>query len=298
MAQNCKICNSQARSTPIANARSVTAIECPVCGKYDITDSANHSSLGPDISSDEKALFSAYLRNSSERGDIIRIDSNVLRDMNLTVTPLKNVSFSEKIDRIVLFIGDKTKQIGNPVPIENTYPLFYLRNHEELTSVLQMMSQMGLGKKIGSNFILAAEGWKKYDSLRHKRIDSKKVFVAMCFKPELLNVFIDGISPACQECGFEAIRVDQDEHNQKICDKIIAEIKTSRFMIADFTDPRHGVYFEAGFASGLGIPVIWTCNSADVSKLHFDTRQYNHIIWEATEDLKEKLINRIKAIIK
>lgn len=59
------------------------------------------------------------------------------------------------------------------------------------------------------------------------------------------------------------------------------------------------MYFEAGFAIGLGIPIIWTAREDEVKggKIHFDIRQYNCIEWKNPEDLKEKLINRIKAVI-
>jgi nucleoside 2-deoxyribosyltransferase len=67
--------------------------------------------------------------------------------------------------------------------------------------------------------------------------------------------------------------------------------------VADFTGQRHGVYFEAGFAQGLGLPVIWTCREDHVKNLHFDTRQQNHITWEQSDDLREKLKNRIWAVI-
>lgn len=87
------------------------------------------------------------------------------------------------------------------------------------------------------------------------------------------------------------------EHNEKIDDRIIAEIRQSSLIVADFTGQRGGVYFEAGFAKGLGIPVIWTCHEDGVENLHFDTRQYNHIVWESPEDLKTKLINRISATL-
>ncbi len=87
------------------------------------------------------------------------------------------------------------------------------------------------------------------------------------------------------------------EHNGKIDDLIIAEIRKSGLLVADFTKQRGGVYFEAGFAMGLGIPVIWTCRSDDVEKLNFDTRQYNHIIWTDADDLKKKLQLRIEASI-
>jgi len=60
---------------------------------------------------------------------------------------------------------------------------------------------------------------------------------------------------------------------------------------------RGGVYFEAGFAMALQLPVIWTCSKESISDLHFDTRQYNHIVWEAPENLRELLKARIGAVI-
>ena len=60
---------------------------------------------------------------------------------------------------------------------------------------------------------------------------------------------------------------------------------------------RGGVYYEAGFAEGLGIDIFWTCREESIGDLHFDTRQYNHIIWTNPADLREKLTNRIRAVI-
>jgi hypothetical protein len=48
---------------------------------------------------------------------------------------------------------------------------------------------------------------------------------------------------------------------------------------------------------GLNIPVIWTCNESEVGKIHFDTRQYNTILWKDENDLYEKLKKRIIAIM-
>ena len=53
----------------------------------------------------------------------------------------------------------------------------------------------------------------------------------------------------------------------------------------------------AGFAKGLGREVIFTVKEDDVEKLHFDTRQYNHIVYDSPEDLYKKLYNRICATI-
>ena len=60
---------------------------------------------------------------------------------------------------------------------------------------------------------------------------------------------------------------------------------------------RGGVYFEAGFALGLGLQVIWVCRQDQVELMHFDTRQYNHIAWSDPDDLYKRLKNRIVALL-
>ena len=81
------------------------------------------------------------------------------------------------------------------------------------------------------------------------------------------------------------------------------------------------MYFEAGFAYGLGIPVIWTCHEDWFNKVvdievdatvdgetkkvliketrftHFDINHYNFIVWKNGEDLYHKLKNRILATV-
>ena len=97
------------------------------------------------------------------------------------------------------------------------------------------------------------------------------------------------------------MRIDQKEHINRIDDEIIAEIRRSRFLVADFSHgdggARGGVYYEAGFAHGLDLPVIFTCREDSVETLHFDTEHYNHIVWANPEELREKLKNRILAVI-
>lgn len=59
------------------------------------------------------------------------------------------------------------------------------------------------------------------------------------------------------------------------------------------------MFSEAGFAMGMGLPVIWTVREQDADKINenFDTRQYRHIIWKAPADLRQKLQVRIEANI-
>ena len=101
----------------------------------------------------------------------------------------------------------------------------------------------------------------------------------MWFTADLDTAYSDGIVPALAENGYAAVRVDRVPHNDKIDDRILAEIRRSGLMVADFTGNRGGVYFEAGFARGLGLPVISTVHKDHLKDVHFDTRQYNHIVW-------------------
>jgi hypothetical protein len=123
-------------------------------------------------------------------------------------------------------------------------------------------------------------------------------FVAMSFARDLEDAFRLGIRPAIeQDCGFRAIRVDKVPHNREITDQIIAGIRGAQFVVADFTGHRQGVYYEAGFAQGLGRPVVRTCHARDFGALHFDTRQFVHLEWSEPNDLRDRLAAHVRATI-
>lgn len=121
----------------------------------------------------------------------------------------------------------------------------------------------------------------------------------MWFGDNMTQVYNEAIAPAIEAAGYTPVRIDKTEHNQKIDDEIIAQIRRSKFVVADFTKHRGGVYYEAGFAQGLGLQVIWTCREDDINDLHFDTRQYNHILWNNQElpKFKDALHFRIESIL-
>jgi len=120
----------------------------------------------------------------------------------------------------------------------------------------------------------------------------------MWFDPSMNEVFDLGISPAVTDCGFSIpLRIDRKEHNNQITDEIMAAIRDSQFMIADFTGHRSGVYYEAGFARGLGREIIYCCREDAFKERHFDTSVISHVVWTDVHDLRKKLADRIKATI-
>ena len=125
----------------------------------------------------------------------------------------------------------------------------------------------------------------------------------MWFDDSMDEAWENAIKPGIEEAGYEPVRIDRKEHVSKIDDEIIAELRRARFVVADFTcdkdGARGGVYYEAGFAHGRDVPVIFSCRGDVIKKLHFDTRQYPHIVWEAEKlsEFRDRLRTRIGAVI-
>ena len=185
---------------------------------------------------------------------------------------------------------------------DNLY--LFTKDTNECMTILYELSEQGLirggyGSLQEVQKILTSRSWEIIENLRESSIDNKRAFVAMWFDSSMDNYYENGIKKAIEAAGYEPVRIDSEDFNGKICDEIIAEIKRCKFLIADFSELRSAVFFEAGFAKGLGREVIFTVREADVEKLkeHFDTRQYNHITYNSPEDLRKKLYNRIRATI-
>lgn len=236
-----------------------------------------------------------------------------------------DLTIHARADALLKYISTKTSDIGQKYEfwIGNVYDnemelLAYTESvhHWEWEYLLDYLVRQGWLEKreIGefddpdsechSEFTcLTVEGYAHLAELESPVIDSSRAFVAMWLDDAVKEAYSQGIEPAIRNAGYDPIRIDSQEYIGKIDDEIIAEIKRSCFLVADFTQKddkaRGSVYYEAGFAHGLGIPVIFTCRKdvIDRNLIHFDVRQQNFIVWENHKDLKERLTNRIAAVI-
>jgi nucleoside 2-deoxyribosyltransferase len=163
---------------------------------------------------------------------------------------------------------------------------------------LLMQGFLSKGRSDGQ-LTIAPKGWNEIDRLKRINAASRFGFVAMSFRDRFTALYEQGIAPGISAAGYEARRVDRTEHNNRIDDETIAGIKQSRFLIADFTVNRGGIYFEAGLAIGLGLPVIWLVRENRLEGVHFDNRQYNFITWREGEwnTVIERFRFRIEATI-
>lgn len=183
-------------------------------------------------------------------------------------------------------------------------PMFWYEDHADLRWMLnQLQHEHLIGVNFGalpqeaSQIRLNASYWMELDrlTLENKGSSSDTVFVATWFDHQMDTVFEKGIQPAIEAVGYKANWVKLNENADKVDDYILSEIRNARFLVADFTGHRNAVYFEAGFAFGLGIPVVWTVRKDGLTDASFDTRQFNHIVWETPEELAAKLARRITA---
>ena len=118
---------------------------------------------------------------------------------------------------------------------------------------------------------------------------------------DFLSITDNAIKKAIEKTGYSVTIIDVEHlaSNQTIPDAILAAIKKSKFCIADFTLQSKGVYFESGYAVGLGKSVIYTCERKDFeANSHFDVKQLQHIIYDTEKDLETKLVEKIEAWIK
>ncbi|MGH7099637.1 MAG: hypothetical protein ACREE4_18525 [Stellaceae bacterium] len=169
---------------------------------------------------------------------------------------------------------------------------------EDAIALAQYLVELGALRveKTPYRWVVTAKAHIIYDEMTGKRAISTQAFVAMWFQESIKDAYNSGFAKAITDAGYEPFRIDRKEYEEKIDDEIIAEIRRSAFLIADFTGHRGGVYYEAGFAHGLGKRVIFTCKSDDLDNLHFDVRQYNTIKWNTPSEIVAPLQNRILAL--
>jgi nucleoside 2-deoxyribosyltransferase len=267
-------------------------VECSYCGKYHV-ESDFFDSYETMVPKDRRFLLSFLTRQASEKGEPLLLTAEDLHAWRVMRKP----SPLETIDLILRHVEDRLGSAEDAVlfrPLD--YPLFCCKNENELSWLLAKALEVGfLEHHADSRYRLSLEGWQRVAQLPKTLLKTGQAFAAMHFSTEMMRVYEEAIKPALEECRWKPYNVGLVATDDKICDLILAEIRRSGLLVADFTDHRNSVYFEAGFARGLGIPVISTCKEGQLGQLAFDTRQYRHLEWRDAADLKLKLTNHLRA---
>lgn len=325
----CPFCKKEAYCNSLRGSHDLWLVDCPeVCGtfyadhsaRYYLSNEATPSSLvrltRENILSQKRGQIPYWTKTPGGELPNGLNDSPVKKSIDGVLT--YPIVHSEKLDEILILLADK---LSGQSPFEkvkltdkDVYSLGIQDRREllkwleilffegsvesnELQILLESHESDDLEADIEHPYVLTPRGWHKVGQLKTPGA-SNRAFIAMKFGLDDRQDIQNAIENGCRAAGFEALAVDGEEYNGSISDRIIAQINSSKFMIADFTGDNQGVYYEAGYGEGRGIPVIYTVRSDDKDKLHFDTNHLNHIIWTTYEELKDRIEQRVKVIFK
>lgn len=305
--EKCIFCNHKDSQQVQANIDG-RAFLCPNCGYYEITGSLLRSSFSDEdllnffhkasaIAAERKLHGQDGFRLTTDNWKEFIADypKSFIEKMDRTLVNLAYEANFEPID-VTLRNQDFSKLfIDNYDPFSESIPDF-----EPILSSLketEMITYASVPDKVSKDkayFIkLTVSGLKHIVELQKKYKDKYQAFIAMWFNGKT-DVFKEATKKAIEAAGYKPEIVSEVHHNEFIMDKVTNLIDGSRFVIADLTSipenenkssgVRGGVYYEAGYAKGLGLPVIFTCNNDSHERVHFDLQQMNTILWRQEEN--------------
>ena len=290
---SCPLCTSEVEGGPRARGESLE-YACSCCGSFSITATA-YDMLGAE--SDRRRRILAYWTcDQNAIGLPPRITGDIVEGAMTLAPPSVERRTHAYLGAVVRAM--KGQLHGQFSHTEPSFQIASWSTPDDAAALGNYWLQKGalLNAHYQGMFNCGVETRIAFDEVTGNRVASSQAFVAMSFADELRAAYDLGIAPAIKESGYSPLRVDRTEHEGKIDDLIVAEIRRSGFTVVDLTHHRAGVYYEAGFAHGLGQRVIFTCQKAGIADTHFDIRQYNTLLWNEPAELKSMLQNRILAL--
>ena len=286
----CPVC--QRRCMIIPGQGMTSAYDCPRCGTFTFAfvlggGLPQHIEAGKV----DRSVLSHKLRNAKPLNGIVTVSEENLPWFidDALPTPM------EQRENLILWIGrsqpSPSQRAVAPVaalaaiigcPIEG--PPESEPGFSWLSSAIQneeLYEHADRGDRIALK--LTMKGWREFDALSRHRAESRFGFMAMKFGNATLDAVVDEhFRPAVTKAGFELRLLTDSQSAGLIDNQIRAAIRGARFVVADLSDDNNGAYFEAGFAEGIGLPVIYTCEADKFreKKTHFDTNHMVTIPWD------------------
>jgi hypothetical protein len=315
----CGFCKSDSDSEAVGNL-GLLRYNCPICKLYFISSTADVSIQNRPVDNTLLWCISENIKFNAKEFPVITAWHSTKEQQlpkHASDTVIKKIEHYENLeirhaDKADELLKTIARKVGTQHPfskvsieMEDLYVLKIIDEAEASTWLNKLGEAKliyrtgGLGVPLrGTKFSLSTEGWGRISELKNTS-ESKSGFIAMSFGYKERNLLEDAIIKGCEGAGWNAKTIDKHEYVGGVVDEIIGKINESRFVIADLTEHKNGVYLEAGYALGRNIPVIFTLKNdpSETEKAHFDVQHLNQIRWTDYEDLKTKLTNKLKAIL-
>jgi hypothetical protein len=297
----CIICTGDANIVARDLTRAI--VDCSVCGDYTVTRSAQDD-------------FGLPLRDLKRRA----LARHLIRKMQREVRPTADWDFfdslarstlptpAEAADNLLLLVAEQAdgrpgRQITINYPDPKIQASIGVIDEADLEWAAATITNEGFlqtTKRLrGQSSQLTPKGWARVEELKKAHVTSRYAFFARQFRnTDLDDLFENCLRPAIAQTGYELRPVTQ---RAGLIDAIMEdEIRRCRFLLADLSDDNPGAYWEAGFAEGLGKPVIYICRAKEgdeEKKTHFDANHRNTVRW-GDPISREQTARQLKAVIR
>lgn len=279
-------------------------VDCSLCGDFRIS-TVTVDEVGLPLTAPKKLALARHLlykmRTQQPRPTLNSDFFKTLDERHLP-TP------AEACDNLIQWFAKKSDYMPGPRVFcdyggRSTWAEIGLIDERDLEWVVRSLKDRSLlqGAFILSGFQgnLTAGGWERFEELRRAHVSSNYAFFARKFQNEALDEIVEKcLRPAVKQTGFDLHTVTP---KAGLIDAIIEdEIRRCKFLLVDLSDDNAGAYWEAGFAEGLGKPVIYVCcdKTADGSekKTHFDTDHRQTVRWNLASP--DSTAEKLKAVIR
>ena len=285
--------------------------ECEVCGTFSVSGSAAAGVLNADgnqLGPIQRAVLSHRIREANDGGREPPLLTT--HEVNEVINDGRLPTPAQQAINILRFLGDRVAASGRPV---QSLPLHFpatvgspnrnfamriareLRNHG-------LLSALDSGTYESPDEIMEVDltlsGWSEYEKEQRGEASGGYGFIALKFGDPVLDPFVGNvIKPAVAALGYELVDM-RDAAEAGIIDNVMrARIRDASFVLVDLTHANEGAYWEAGYAEGLGKPVLYLCNRHvfEEQGTHFDTNHCTTVLWDTaapdpfTEELKATL---------
>lgn len=301
--QQCPVCRPNFNGTALVSMDGDRMnFDCNVCGQFVASSSVIRTSLGQEsrLSVVERAVLVNRVRRSADSGTPAMITTQTIKDIREGAT-LPSVSL--QVMRLIETIGTQINATGEAVPMRGReYARAGCLNSDMGTRLVRDLVEDkiligGISFKYTDEiantnvstqaYTLSLRGWERFEKLGSGQSVGNYAFIAMQFGDDDLDAFVsthvkDHIRTAL---GFEVVDM-RDVSRAGIIDNLMrAQIRDSAFVLVDLTHDNSGAYWEAGFAEGLGKPVIYICEREKFNEkaTHFDTNHCTTVIWDKSD---------------
>jgi hypothetical protein len=268
-------------------------VSCEMCGNFQVTRQVRDDYLiqiAPNkLTTPQRSRLTHQLRVS---GSGVKLTKSVIK--RFLEDSSHGPKRSEQATNIVRVIGDRVSPSGEPLEAlpKDLYAVAGSPSPRAAARIVKELFERGLIRGIpddsGDSFDLreadlTLSGWEAYEEAQSGRTSGRYGFIALKFNDPILDPFVlNVVKPACAELGYTLVDM-RDVKEAGIIDNLMrARIRDAAFVLADLTHDNPGAYWEAGFAEGLGKPVIYLCERSKHAKgnTHFDTNHSTTVIWE------------------